>query len=251
MSGSLCAKGGPASVGEQRANGCYKPPKTAIGRTRRSSLASAPGALQREGPRPATKTRAKPPSTASSPRATRTRRTTSSSIRPEHPAGGLALLPARLQGQLRSGTQEQTTKPRRTGTTPKRTLRPTPSSSSLTLMAPVFATLLSPWCYHASRASPDSVYQKWFLLLGRRLGRFVSFQGRSPNFSWGELCIRGAPAPVTSVPSTVVELRFWDVVRQGAGRSASGMCLRDCRGIFARPLLLGHLDFLTRGPGGR
>ena len=113
----------------------------------------------------ATKTRAKPPSTASSPRTPRTRRTRSptstsrtsrtrpAELRPEHPAlvpgppllqpGGLALLPAPLQGQVRSGhlganpdryrfIPVRGTTPRRTGTTPKRTARPRPSSTSST-----------------------------------------------------------------------------------------------------------------------
>ena len=91
----------------------------------------------------------------------------------------------------------------------------------------------------------NPVCQKWFLPLGRRLGRFVSFQvGVSPLPHRVKLCIRGVPAAVTSVPSILSPSqcggralslggRSWP----GAGRSASGLPSLSLSLCFA--LLLG------------
>ena len=156
---SLRAGGAACKQLQQAAEDCTRMDQAILTRFRtRSTTTERPKAT-------ATKTRAKPPSTASSPRTPRTRRTRSptstsrtsrtrpAELRPEHPAlvpgppllqpGGLALLPAPLQGQVRSGhlganpdryrfIPVRGTTPRRTGTTPKRTARPRPSSTSST-----------------------------------------------------------------------------------------------------------------------
>ena len=122
---------------------------------RRSSLASAPGALQRRGPRPQQRRpgRSHParlahpalrgPAEQEAPRVLQG----PAEPRPEHPAllpGPPLLQPCTPTGTPSRATQKWTprskprplpfrgTTPRRTGTTPKRTARPRPSSTSST-----------------------------------------------------------------------------------------------------------------------
>ena len=131
------------ALGREAANSCCKPPGLPIGWTRPSSLASAPGALQRGGPRPQQRRRgrnhpAQPahpalrgPAEQEAPRVPRR----PAELRPEHPAPLPLLHP--FKGNSEVETQERTPTatvsrhpPSRTGATPKRTPRPRSSSSS-------------------------------------------------------------------------------------------------------------------------